>query len=222
MSAEHSPEDEEGCMSGDLSSKELVETLRARVAAGRCSFSIPFVYSIIEALEQSSANPEPEPALDDHSELMKKLPNARPELLAEIRKQSRWALERRVLIQADWLGSYSKCLDGFGLRYGVDGCWNPRDIREAVEKLRAAQPPTEHPDKARLDWLNEQPVHFIELDDFSIIDVKGLDVRAAIDARRASVTKSCRCPAGPGNVCTLTEEQCRARTSGETSGARDE
>lgn len=33
-------------------------------------------------------------------------------------------------------------------------------------------------------------------------------------------TKSCRCPAGPGNVCTLTEEQCRARTSGETGDGR--
>jgi hypothetical protein len=96
------------------------------------------MWAIITELNSS---PEPEPALDDHSELMKKLPNVRPELLAEITKQSRWALERRVLIQADWLGSYSKCLDGFGLRYGVDGCWNPRDIREAVEKLRAAPPP---------------------------------------------------------------------------------
>lgn len=56
--------------------------------------------------------------------------------------------------------------------------------------VRAAQPPlAEHPDKARMDWLNEQPVHYIELDDFSQIDVKGLDVRAAIDVRRSSSTK---------------------------------
>lgn len=59
----------------------------------------------------------------------------------------------------------------------------------APHRLRKSEPPPEHPDKARLDWLNEQPVHFIELDDFSIIDVRGLDVRAAIDERRAAVTK---------------------------------
>lgn len=36
-------------------------------------------------------------------------------------------------------------------------------------------------DFARLTWLNEQPVSFIELDNFTIIDVKGNDVRTAID-----------------------------------------
>src|SRR5690606_40479930 len=69
------------------------------------------------------------------------LPNVHPDLVAELEKLSKWALVRRVLIQADWLGSYSKCLDGLDLRVGVDGCWNPRDIRAAVEKLRAAEPP---------------------------------------------------------------------------------
>src|SRR5690606_14560718 len=86
---------------------------------------------------------EPETALDDHSELLKKLPNVHPDLVAELEKLSKWALVRRVLIQADWLGSYSKCLDGLELRVGVDGCWNPRDIRAAVEKLRAAEPPSD-------------------------------------------------------------------------------
>lgn len=103
--------------------------------------------NLSEALEELKERRD-EPALDDHSELMKKLPNVRPELLAEIRKQSKWALERRVLIQADWLGSYSKCLDGFGLRYGVDGCWNPRDIREAVQRIAAAV--VERENRARL------------------------------------------------------------------------
>lgn len=37
-------------------------------------------------------------------------------------------------------------------------------------------------DAELLDWLNERPVHFIELDDFSIIDVAGRDVRAAVRA----------------------------------------
>lgn len=67
-----------------------------------------------------------------------------------------------------------------------------------LEHVRHAEPPSpEHPDKERLDWLNEQPVHFIELDDFSIIDVKGLDVRAAIDAKRHALTKS-ESPQHPG------------------------
>lgn len=94
-----------------------------------------------EAAEARLAD-EPETALDDHSELLKKLPNVHPDLVAELEKLSKWALVRRVLIQADWLGSYSKCLDGLDLRVGVDGCWNPRDIRAAVEKLRAAEPPS--------------------------------------------------------------------------------
>jgi len=49
---------------------------------------------------------------------------------------------------------------------------------------RAAPAPAaeEVRDSELLDWLNEQPVHFIELDDFSIIDVKGNDVRTAIRA----------------------------------------
>lgn len=64
-------------------------------------------------------------------------------------------------------------------------------IQTAADLLSAThEPPAdEHPDKARLDWLNDQPVHFIELDDFSIIDAKGLDVRTAIDAKRSAPTK---------------------------------
>lgn len=53
---------------------------------------------------------------------------------------------------------------------------------DAYAAAEQAQPVDDARDAARLDWLNEQPVHFIELDDFSIIDVKGLDVREAIDA----------------------------------------
>lgn len=37
-------------------------------------------------------------------------------------------------------------------------------------------------DKARIDWLNEQVVNIIDLDDGRIIDARGNDVRPAIDA----------------------------------------
>jgi hypothetical protein len=40
-------------------------------------------------------------------------------------------------------------------------------------------------DRDRLEWLNEEIVNVIDLDDGRIIDVRGLDVRKAIDAARA-------------------------------------
>lgn len=42
-------------------------------------------------------------------------------------------------------------------------------------------------DRKLLDWLNEQVVDAIRMDDFSVIDVRGLDVRTAI---RNAITAS--------------------------------
>lgn len=77
-----------------------------------------------------------EAELDDHSELMSKLPRVRPEFLEELRGSSRWALRRRVLIQADWIRAYSESLDGLGLKHGVEKCRDPRDIRRIVEGMQ--------------------------------------------------------------------------------------
>jgi hypothetical protein len=72
----------------------------------------------------------------DHSELLKKTPHVNTEFVAEVQQLSRQELERRVLIQKDWLGHYSRCLDGLGIKnIGVESCWNPRDIRRAFESL---------------------------------------------------------------------------------------
>lgn len=74
----------------------------------------------------------------DHSDLLKRAPRVGADFVAEVRQLSRHELERRVLIQKDWLGSYSQCLDGLGLSIGVDACRDPRDIRRVVESLRPA------------------------------------------------------------------------------------
>ena len=72
--------------------------------------------------------------------------------------------------------------------------WALNRARYTLGLIGASETPSKHPDEARMDWLNEQPVHFIELDDFSIIDVRGLDVRKAVDEgiekRRNAETKS--------------------------------
>lgn len=89
-------------------------------------------------LENMRPAPETEapPADPDHAELLQKIPRVGADFVAEIRELSRWALERRVLIQKDWLHSYSQCLDGLGLKIGLDKCRDPRDIRRIVEGLQ--------------------------------------------------------------------------------------
>jgi hypothetical protein len=75
---------------------------------------------------------EPDPAL------LQKLKHVDEQFIAEIRTMPLHELQRRVLIQKDWLGSYSKCLDGLGIRnIGVESAWNPTDIRRAVESLKS-------------------------------------------------------------------------------------
>ncbi len=55
-------------------------------------------------------------------------------------------------------------------------------IEQIVKKLRtAAQPRAVPDDKARLDLLQNEIVDTIYMDDGRIIDVRGLDVRKAID-----------------------------------------
>lgn len=84
------------------------------------------------------------------------------------------------------------------VRNMLNGPLSSSDKHLALEKLNAvlrdgadlAQPAqgmvTE--DKARIDWLQERVVDTIYLDDGNIIDVRGLDVRKAIDAKRAALT----------------------------------
>lgn len=69
------------------------------------------------------------------SALLDKLPHVRDELFAEVMDMPREELQRRVLIQSDWLGSYSRCLDGLGLRIGVEAARDPKDMRRIVESL---------------------------------------------------------------------------------------
>ncbi len=69
------------------------------------------------------------------SGLLCKLPHVRDEFFVEVMDMPREELQRRVLIQSDWLGSYSKCLDGLGLRIGVEAARNPKDMRRIVESL---------------------------------------------------------------------------------------
>jgi hypothetical protein len=82
--------------------------------------------------------------LDDHSELMKKLPRVSPDLLEELKPLSPWALRKRVLIQSDWIRSYSSSLDGLDLNVGIEKCRDPRDIRRIVESVIA--------DARRFEW----------------------------------------------------------------------
>ena len=76
------------------------------------------------------SSPEPDPAL------LQKLKHVDAAFVAEVRTMPLHELQRRILIQKDWLGSYSTCLDGLGLKVGVESAWNPTDIRRAVESLR--------------------------------------------------------------------------------------
>jgi hypothetical protein len=75
---------------------------------------------------------EPDPAL------LRKLKHVDDAFVADVRAMPLHELQRRVLIQKDWLGSYSTCLDGLGIRnIGVESAWNPTDIRRAVQSLQA-------------------------------------------------------------------------------------
>ncbi len=79
----------------------------------------------------------------DFSELMKRLPNVRAEMPDELARESHEELSRRVLIQCDWLGSYSRSLDGLDLMLdgkpisgsGVESARDPSDIRHIVERM---------------------------------------------------------------------------------------
>lgn len=75
------------------------------------------------------------------NELMKNLPNARPGFVEEVKLFTRADLQKRILIQHDWLGSYSRCIDGLDLKIdgkliggsGVDSARDPKNIRYIVE-----------------------------------------------------------------------------------------
>ncbi len=99
--------------------------------------------------------------VDDHSYLLSRLKHIgadRSDLLDEINGLTMWALQRRVLIQCDWMRGYSKCLDGLNLNVGVDGSRMPDDIRRIVVELQSIvvelQSEVERP-KRELDRLRE-------------------------------------------------------------------
>lgn len=74
-------------------------------------------------------------------DLCARLPNLRPELRAEIMAESLAQLQRRVLIQADWLGSYSRSFDSLDISpripgSGVQGARDPRNMRAIVEYMQ--------------------------------------------------------------------------------------
>ena len=68
-----------------------------------------------------------------HEVLLKRLPRVAAQFLAEILSLPLYELQRRVLVQKDWLESYSACFDGIGLSIRADGALLPRDIRRAIE-----------------------------------------------------------------------------------------
>ncbi len=74
------------------------------------------------------------------SALLGKLPHVRDEFFAEVMEMSREELQCRVLIQSDWLGRYSRCLDGLELRMGVEAARDPQDVRRIVELLLSQTP----------------------------------------------------------------------------------
>lgn len=61
----------------------------------------------------------------------------------------------------------------------------PGALDKAIERARGER----GADKDRLDWLQEQIVDVIYLDDGTIIDVRGNSVREAIDTARSRKTK---------------------------------
>jgi hypothetical protein len=78
------------------------------------------------------------PANDGHTDLLKKITRVGTEFVDEVMTMRMHELQRRVLIQKDWLVSYSICLDGLNLLMGVESARNPQDIRRIVESFQAA------------------------------------------------------------------------------------
>lgn len=73
-------------------------------------------------------------------QLITNLPNIRRGMADEVRTMPVEELQRRVLIQSDWIGGFSHCLDGIpGVSImpgaGVDGCRDPKKIRQIVLNL---------------------------------------------------------------------------------------
>lgn len=87
-------------------------------------------------------------------QLVTRLPNIRQGLAEEVRTMPVEELQRRVLVQADWIGGFSHCLDGIPSislmpGAGVDGCRGPKDIRQIVLNLITEGAGT---DDTPIDW----------------------------------------------------------------------
>lgn len=120
--------------------------------AAQRSVTDRIVAKLDEAIGEAGST-QPPPVVDDfsdtrdlnHADLLRKLPHVRADLRDELANLSPWALQRRVLIQADWLGHYSRCVDGLDLHKisgsGAECARDPRNIRRIVEHLRATPPP---------------------------------------------------------------------------------
>lgn len=69
---------------------------------------------------------------------------------------------------------------------------------DAIDRIRRGALPSEPsdgellPNKQRIDWLNEQIVNVIVLDDGRIIDARGNDVRPSIDAAMREAARRAR------------------------------
>lgn len=71
-----------------------------------------------------------------HADLLEKLPHVGHDFAEEVLALPLHELQRRVLIQKDWLAHYSTCLDGLDLKIGVESSRDPRDIRRIVESMQ--------------------------------------------------------------------------------------
>lgn len=79
--------------------------------------------------------------------LVTRLPRVRPSFVEEVKAMSREELQRRVLIGADWQGTFACSLDGIPEIScipggGIDGCRTHREIRAIVTKLVGECPKT--------------------------------------------------------------------------------
>lgn len=77
---------------------------------------------------------------------------------------------------------------------------------DIAESIRALIPPTESPDHLRLDWLQERVVDTIYLDDGKIIDVRGNNLREAIDGAMRRWPGSLEDEAGDTKVAESTDD----------------
>ena len=76
-------------------------------------------------------------------------------------------------------------MDNSGYEMGTSDAWHMaqgeiRELKCEIERLQR-----DLADAARLEWLEQQVVDVIYLDDGRIIDVQGHSVRTAIDKARA-------------------------------------